>query len=122
MRLNLSSEVASVCWAMTAPPKIVRLGRRLRVISGHQGTSINPSNAQAQPTPSALAAIDRLVHHSTIFELHQVESYRGKVAAREQKLQRDNDKAQRKRQSSGNNDNQPTGNISSGGNTTGHPD
>ena len=113
MRLNLSLEEAVVCWALTAPPKIVRLGRRLRVIPGHQGTSTNPSNPQAQPTPSALTAIDRLVHHSTIFELHQVESYRGKVAAREQKLQRDNDKAQRKRQSSGNNDNQPTGNIPS---------
>ena len=60
------------------------------------------------PDPGmTVAAIDRLVHHSTIFELHQVESYRGKVAAREQKRQRDNDKAQRKRQSSGNNDNQP---------------
>ena len=52
-----------------------------------------------------VAAIDRLVHHSTIFELHKVESYRGKVAAREQKLQNDNDKAQRKRQSG--NDNHP---------------
>ena len=51
--------------------------------------------------------IEQLVHHSTIFEPHQVESYRCKVAAREQKLQRDNDKAQRNRQSSGNNDNQP---------------
>ena len=54
-----------------------------------------------------VAAIDRLVHHSTIFELHKVESYRGKVAAREQELQRDNDKAQRKRQSSKVNDNHP---------------
>jgi DNA replication protein DnaC len=45
-----------------------------------------------------VAAIDRLVHHSTIFELHKVESYRSKVAAREQKLQNDNDRAQRKRQ------------------------
>jgi len=40
-----------------------------------------------------VAAIDRLVHHSTIFELHQVESHRGKQAARQQKTQRDNDKA-----------------------------
>ena len=44
------------------------------------------------------AAIDRLVHHSTIFELHQVESYRAKQAARQQKTQRDNDKASRRRQ------------------------
>ena len=45
-----------------------------------------------------VAAIDRLVHHSTIFELHQVESYRGKQAARQQKTQRDNDKANRRQQ------------------------
>jgi hypothetical protein len=53
-----------------------------------------------------VAAIDRLVHHSTIFELNNVESYRGKQAAREQKVQRDNDKANRRRQSSSDNDNQ----------------
>ena len=54
-----------------------------------------------------VAAIDRLVHHSTIFELNQVESYRGKEAARQQKVQRDNDKANRRRQSPKDNDNQP---------------
>src|SRR6195952_873652 len=60
------------------------------------------------PDPGmTVAAIDRLVHHSTIFELNNVESYRGKVAAREQKVQRDNDKANRRRQSSSDNDNQP---------------
>jgi len=49
------------------------------------------------PDPGmTVAAIDRLVHHSTIFELNQVESYRGKEAARQQKLQRDNAKAQAK--------------------------
>ena len=59
------------------------------------------------PDPGmTVAAIDRLVHHSTIFELNKVESYRGKEAARHQKIQRENDKAQRKRQSSGDNDNQ----------------
>ena len=47
-----------------------------------------------------VAATDRLVHHSTIFELHKVESYRGKEVARQQRIHRDNDKAQRKRQSS----------------------
>lgn len=52
-------------------------------------------------------AIDRLVHHSTIFELHNVESYRGKAAARQQRIQRDNDKHNRRRQSSGDNDKQP---------------
>ena len=51
------------------------------------------------PDPGmTVAAIDRLVHHSTIFELNKVESYRSKHAAREQKAQRDNDKAQRRRQ------------------------
>ena len=60
------------------------------------------------PDPGmTVAAIDRLVHHSTIFELNQVESYRGKEAARQQKVQRDNDKANRRRQSPKDNDNQP---------------
>jgi DNA replication protein DnaC len=58
------------------------------------------------PDPGmTVAAIDRLVHHSTIFELNKVESYRGKQAARQQKIQRDNDK--RQRQSSTHNDNHP---------------
>ena len=53
------------------------------------------------PDPGmTVAAIDRLVHHSTIFELNKVESYRGKHAAREQKAQRDNDKTVQKRQPS----------------------
>jgi DNA replication protein DnaC len=53
------------------------------------------------PDPGmTVAAIDRLVHHSTIFELHKVESYRGKEAARQQNIQRDNDKQNRRRQSS----------------------
>jgi DNA replication protein DnaC len=62
------------------------------------------------PDPAmTVAAIDRLVHHSTIFELNKVESYRGKQAARNQKIQRDNDKANRQRQpSGGDNDNQTT--------------
>jgi DNA replication protein DnaC len=61
------------------------------------------------PDPGmTVAAIDRLVHHSTIFELNKVESYRSKQAARQQKVQRDNDKAQRQRQSlAKNNDNHP---------------
>ena len=63
---------------------------------------------QVFPNPGmTVAAIDRLVHHSTIFELNSVESYRGKQAARQHKAQRDNDKAQRRRQSSGDNDNHP---------------
>jgi DNA replication protein DnaC len=60
------------------------------------------------PDPGmTVAAIDRLVHHSTIFELNNVESYRGKAAARQQKVQRDIDKAERRRQSSSDNDNHP---------------
>ena len=60
------------------------------------------------PDPGmTVAAIDRLVHHSTIFELNKVESYRGKVAARQQQTQRANDNAQRRRQSSGGDDNHP---------------
>ena len=63
---------------------------------------------QIFPNPGmTVAAIDRLVHHSTIFELNNVESYRGKAAARQHKAQRDNDKASRRRQSSGDNDNHP---------------
>ena len=54
-----------------------------------------------------IAAIDRLVHHSTIFELNNVESYRSKEAARQQKLRRGNDNTQRRRQSSNDNDTQP---------------
>ena len=54
-----------------------------------------------------IAAIDRLVHHSTIFELNNVESYRSKEAARQQKLRRGNDNTQRRRQSSNDNDKQP---------------
>ena len=61
------------------------------------------------PDPGmTVAAIDRLVHHSTIFELNKVESYRGKAAARQQQTQRANDNAQRRRQSSGGDDNQTT--------------
>ena len=47
------------------------------------------------PDPAmSVAAIDRLVHHSTIFELN-VESYRRKTAASDKQTQRDNDKRQR---------------------------
>ena len=59
------------------------------------------------PDPGmTIAAIDRLVHHSTIFELSMVESYRSKQAARRQKTQRADDKAERQRQSSDDNQTQ----------------
>jgi DNA replication protein DnaC len=51
-----------------------------------------------------VAAIDRLVHHSTIFELN-VESYRRKKAASDKQAQRDNGKPRRRRQSSEPSDN-----------------
>ena len=60
------------------------------------------------PDPGMMvAAIDRLVHHSTIFELNNVESYRSKEAARQQKLDRSILKTNRQRQSSSDNDKQP---------------
>ena len=47
------------------------------------------------PDPAmSVAAIDRLVHHSTIFELN-VESYRRKKAASDKQVQRDNNKRRR---------------------------
>ena len=59
------------------------------------------------PDPGmTVAAIDRFVHHSTIFELHKVEGYRRKAAARQQQKQRANDKTQRRRQPPADNDNQ----------------
>jgi DNA replication protein DnaC len=40
------------------------------------------------PDPGiTVAAIDRLVHHSTIFEFHQVEIYRSKEALWRQRIQ-----------------------------------
>jgi len=53
------------------------------------------------PDPGmTVAAIGRLVHHSTIFELNHVESYRGKEALRRQRIQPEIDKANCKGQSS----------------------
>ena len=60
------------------------------------------------PDPGmTVAAIDRLVHHSTIFELNNVESYRSKEALRQQRIQLENDKANRKRQSAKDSDTHP---------------
>jgi len=59
------------------------------------------------PDPGmTVAAIDRLVHHSTIFELHKVESYRANRPSPTEDPARQR-QAQRKRQSSSDNDNQP---------------
>jgi len=53
-----------------------------------------------------VAAIDRLVHHSTIFELN-VESYRRKKATSDKQTRHDAAKAQRRRQPSDDSDNPP---------------
>mgnify|MGYP001616397817 FL=1 len=53
-----------------------------------------------------VAAIDRLVHHSTIFELN-VESYRRKKATSDKQTRHDAAKAQRRRQPSEDRDNPP---------------
>jgi DNA replication protein DnaC len=75
-----------------------RYERRSVLITANQAFS-GWSNVFPDPGMT-VAAIDRLVHHSTIFELNNVQSYRGKEAARQQKLRRENDKANRQRQSS----------------------
>ena len=65
-----------------------RYERRSLLITANQ-----PFSSWDQVFPDhgmTVAAIDRLVHHATIFELQQVDSYRGKVAARRQKQQRSN--------------------------------
>lgn len=65
-----------------------RYERRSLLITANQ-----PFSSWDQVFPDhgmTVAAIDRLVHHATIFELHKVDSYRGKVAARRQKQQRSN--------------------------------
>ena len=56
VRLNLSSEAAAVCWAFTAPPKIVRLGQRLRVIPRRKAASVDRANPRTQPTPATRGA------------------------------------------------------------------
>lgn len=53
-----------------------------------------------------VATIDRLVHHSTIFELN-VESYRRKKATSDKQTRRDAAKTQRRRQPSEDSDNPP---------------
>ena len=55
-RLNLPSKAAAVCWALTAPPKIVLLRRLLRVIPGRQPAFIGPANPRTQPNPAARGA------------------------------------------------------------------
>ena len=82
-----------------------RYERRSILITANQPFS-GWSNVFPDPGMT-VAAIDRLVHHSTIFELSNVESYRSKAAARQHKVQRANDKASRRHQSSNDKDKQP---------------
>jgi DNA replication protein DnaC len=79
-----------------------RYERRSLLITANQPFS-GWDNVFADPGMT-VAAIDRLVHHSTIFELN-VESYRRKKAASDKQAQRDNEKARRRRQPSENTDN-----------------
>ncbi len=81
-----------------------RYERRSLLITANQPFS-GWDNVFADPGMT-VAAIDRLVHHSTIFELN-VESYRRKKAASDKQAQRDNDKARRRRQPSENTDKPP---------------
>ena len=74
-----------------------RYERRSILITANQAFS-GWDNVFSDPGMT-VAAIDRLVHHSTIFELN-VESYRRKKAASDQQTRRDNEKTQRPRQSS----------------------
>ena len=61
------------------------------------------------PDPGmTVAAIDRLVHHSTIFEMNNVESYRRKRAASDKQARRDTEKTKRPSDSSKVNDNPPS--------------
>ena len=45
-----------------------------------QAAALPPVETRQLPAAMTLAAVDRLVHHSTIFEMN-VESYRRRVAA-----------------------------------------
>ena len=81
-----------------------RYERRSLLITANQPFS---SWDNVFPDPAmTVAAIDRLVHHATIFEINDVESYRGKQAALKQQALRHRDsQTQRRRQTAS--DNQP---------------
>lgn len=82
-----------------------RYERRSLLITANQPFS---SWDNVFPDPAmTVAAIDRLVHHATIFEINDVESYRGKQAALKQQALRDRDSQTRRRRQTAS-DNQPT--------------
>jgi DNA replication protein DnaC len=81
-----------------------RYERRSLLITANQAFS---SWDNVFPDPAmTVAAIDRLVHHATIFEINDIESYRGKQAALKQQALRDSDNQNRRRRQTAN-DNQP---------------
>lgn len=81
-----------------------RYERRSLLITANQPFS---SWDNVFPDPAmTVAAIDRLVHHATIFEINDVESYRGKQAALKQQALRDRDSQTRRRRPTAS-DNQP---------------
>ncbi|MFN3566748.1 MAG: IS21-like element helper ATPase IstB [Burkholderiaceae bacterium] len=81
-----------------------RYERRSLLITANQPFS---SWDNVFPDPAmTVAAIDRLVHHATIFEINDVESYRGKQAALKQQALRDRDSQTRRRRQTAS-DNQP---------------
>lgn len=81
-----------------------RYERRSLLITANQPFS---SWDNVFPDPAmTVAAIDRLVHHATIFEINDIESYRGKQAALKQQALRDADNQNRRRRQTAN-DNQP---------------
>lgn len=81
-----------------------RYERRSILITANQPFS-GWDNVFSEPGMT-VAAIDRLVHHSTIFELN-VESYRRKKATSDKQTRHDVAKAQRRRQPSEDSDNPP---------------
>lgn len=81
-----------------------RYERRSILITANQPFS-GWDNVFSEPGMT-VAAIDRLVHHSTIFELN-VESYRRKKATSDKQTRHDAAKAQRRRQPSEDSDNPP---------------
>jgi hypothetical protein len=54
-RLSRCLKVADIRWALTAQPKPVSLGRRLRVIPCRQADFIGPANPRRSPSPRPVA-------------------------------------------------------------------
>jgi DNA replication protein DnaC len=83
---------------------LINAGRRVLCMRTSEWVQRLQAARQSLPLPQALAKFNRYA----LLTLDDVESNRGKAVARQQQTQRANDKAQRRRQSSGDNDNQTT--------------